>query len=78
MKKLRYAILVGIILFFTNPGERAHQNAIAGDASFLGDFAALIVSSKADYVNLGLFSVTVSKQSAEMLSFGILGQVIRL
>lgn len=78
MRKIGWAILLGMILFFTNPGERYHQDAIARKAAFLGDLAALSVSTMADYVNLGLFSVTISKRTDEMLTFGILGQVCRL
>lgn len=75
MNKLSFSILLVLVLLITNPSERVHQDAIAGKVSFLGDLGALTVSTVADYVNLGLFSVMISKRTDETLSFGFLGKV---
>lgn len=78
MTKLSLSLLLALVLFMSNPGERAHQEAIASKVSFLGELGTLTVASASDYVNLGLCSMTISKRTDEALSFGILGKVWRL
>lgn len=71
MKGWMIAIVLFVVLWWTNPEYDAHLGKLAEKGGVIGFVAA----SFADFhrINCGVFSVGVA--DGEMLTFGILGQV---